>query len=146
MSERTEKAVTLFKSGYNCSQSVVLAYCDLFGVDDETAARVTCGLGAGVGRMREVCGAVSGMAVLAGLKHSGAEPDPAAKRKTYEAVQAMSEAFRKKNGSIICRQLLGLEKPEHDPTPAERDSDYYKKRPCAEYVSDAAEIAERFLL
>ena len=146
MSVRADKAVSLFKSGYNCSQSVVLAYCDLLNIDARQAAQMACGLGAGLGRMREVCGAVSGMALLAGCKHSGAEPDPVAKKKTYEAVQAMSEEFRKKNGSIICRQLLGLEKAEHDPTPSERNVEYYKKRPCSEYVADAAKLVESYLL
>jgi len=147
MSERTEKAVALFKAGCNCSQSVVAAFCDVFGLDEKTAMRLSCGLGGGVGRLREVCGAVSGMAVLAGLKYGNATPDDAAaKKKTYEVVQAMANEFRQKNGHIVCRQLLGLEKPENDPTPSGRDAAYYQKRPCAAYVADAAAIVERFLL
>lgn len=146
MSERSEKAVALFKSGYTCSQAVVLAYCDLFGLDETTAAKISCGLGGGMGRLREVCGAVSGAAMLAGLRHGDASTDPEAKKKTYEAVQAIAAAFRERNGSIVCRQLLGLEKPENDPTPSERNAAYYRKRPCAEYVSDAAALVDRFLL
>lgn len=146
MSERTEKATALFKSGYTCSQAVVLAYCDLFGLDEKTAANVACGLGGGMGRLREVCGTVSGAALLAGLRHGDGGSDPEAKKKTYEAVQAIANAFREQNGSIVCRQLLGLEKTPSDPTPSERTEAYYRKRPCADYVSDVAALVERFLL
>lgn len=147
MSESVDKAVGLFKAGCNCSQSVVGAFCERFGVDEKTALRVACGLGAGLGRQREVCGAVSGMAVLAGLKYGNETPSDAAegKRRTYAAVQQMSAAFREKNGSIICRELLGLERAEGDPTPSARTAEYYKKRPCAEYVADAAVIVEQTL-
>ena len=143
---RIERAVALFKAGCTCSQAVVAAYSDLFEMDEKVAMRVSCGLGAGVGRMREVCGAVSGMAMLAGLKHGGETPDGEAKKKTYEVVQAMSEAFKEHNGSIVCRELLGLGRPENDPTPEARTEAYYKKRPCAALVEDAAAIVERFLL
>lgn len=147
MSERTEKAVARFKAGCNCSQAVVTAYSDLFGMDERTAMRAACGLGGGLGRLREVCGAVSGMALLAGLKCGNEDPaDAQAKKKTYEVVQQMASAFRERHGSIVCRALLGLEKPEHDPTPSERTAAYYQKRPCAGYVADAAEIVERVLL
>ena len=146
MSERTEKAVALFKAGCNCSQSIVVAYCDLFGLDEKTAMKISCGLGAGVGRLREVCGAVSGMAVLAGLKFGSGTPDATAKKKTYEAVQAMAAEFRRRHGNIVCKNLLGLEKTESDPTPSERTKTYYEKRPCATYVADAAAIVEQHLL
>ncbi len=146
MTARTEKARALFTSGCTCSQAVVVAYCDLFGVDTGTAMKMTCGLGGGIGRLREVCGAVSGMAVLAGLKYGSESPDAEAKKKTYAVVQEMAAAFREQNGAIVCRQLLGLDKPEHDPTPSERTADYYRKRPCAQYVADAAALVERFLL
>jgi C_GCAxxG_C_C family probable redox protein len=146
MSERTEKAVALFKAGASCAQAVVAAYSDLFGVDEPTAMRLACGLGAGVGRLREVCGAVSGLAVLAGLKHAGGQPDAAAKKRTYAAVQEMAGEFRRQHGQIVCRALLGLEKAEGDPTPSERTEAYYQKRPCAAYVESAALLVERFLL
>lgn len=146
MSERTDSAVAHFTAGCNCSQAVVMAFHDAFGLDEKTAMRIACGLGGGVGRLREVCGAVSGMAVLAGLKYGNEDPkDTAAKAKTYAVVQQLANAFREKNGSIVCRQLLGLEKPENDPTPSERTPAYYRKRPCAEYVADAAALVERTL-
>lgn len=147
MSERVENAVARFKSGCNCSQAVVTAYCDLFGLDEKTAMRASCGLGGGLGRLREVCGAVSGMAMLAGLKYGNENPaDAEGKKRTYEAVQQMASAFRERNGSIVCRTLLGPEKPDSDPTPSERTAAYYHKRPCAGYVADAAVIIERVLL
>lgn len=144
---RAEKAAALFKAGCNCSQAVVAAFADDYGLDPQTAMRVACGLGGGLGRLRETCGAVSGMAVLAGLQHGSVDPaDAAGKRRTYEAVQAMAAAFKERYGSIVCRTLLGLDKPEGDPTPSARTAAYYAKRPCAEYVRAAAEIAERTLL
>lgn len=146
MTSRVERAVALFRSGCSCSQAVTAAYSDLFGLDEKTAMRVASGLGAGVGRLREVCGAVSGMAVLAGLKYGSEMPDAGAKKETYAAVQAMAEAFRLKNGSIICRDLLGLARPENDPTPSTRTEAYYKKRPCVALVEDAAVIVEQYLL
>jgi C_GCAxxG_C_C family probable redox protein len=146
MSERSEKAVALFKEGCACSQAVVAAYSELFGLEAGAAMRVSCGLGAGVGRLREVCGAVSGMAVLAGLKHGAETPDAEAKRATYEAVQRMAGLFRERHGSIVCRELLGLERAENDPRPSARTAAYYKKRPCAELVADAASIVEKVLL
>jgi len=146
-SARAEKAVALFTSGCNCSQAVVVAYCDVFGLDEKVAMKISCGLGGGLGRLREACGAVSGMALLAGLKYGSDNPqDLAAKKKTYDVVQQMANAFREQHGSIVCRQLLGLDQPENDPTPSERTAAYYRKRPCAVYVADAAAIVERFLL
>ena len=150
MSERTEKAEALFKAGCNCSQAVVLAFHDLFGLDAKTAMKISCGYGGGLGRLRETCGAVSGMALLAGLKHGSERPeDSVAKKKPYEMVQAMAGAVCEKHGSIVGRQLLNLEKPEkpeNDPTPSARTPAYYQKRPCSAYVADAAGLVERFLL
>ncbi len=147
MSERTEKAAALFKAGCTCSQAVVVAYCDLYDLDAKTAMKIACGLGGGVGRLREVCGAVSGMALLAGLKYGNETPEGAdAKKKTYEVVQAMANAFREQHGSIVCRQLLGIDLPENDPTPAARTDAYFQKRPCAHFVTGAAAIVERHLL
>jgi len=145
--DRTGKAVSLFNAGCSCSQAVFVAYSDAFGVDEHTAMKLSCGLGGGVGRMREVCGAVSAMALLAGLKFGNGTPqDVDAKKKTYEIVQQMAGAFREKNGSIICRDLLGLERPECSPTPGERTAAYYKGRPCMGYVADASALIERFLV
>ncbi|MEG1999719.1 MAG: C-GCAxxG-C-C family protein, partial [Bacteroidales bacterium] len=135
--ERVQRAVSYFKSGYNCSQSVFMAYADIFELDEKFAARISAPLGGGMGRLREVCGAVSGSFLLAGLKYPADDPlDRAAKTKNYAVVQELASKFREKNGSIICRDLLGLQgevKESH--IPAERTTDYYKRRPCAEYVA-----------
>lgn len=147
MSKYTERAVELFRSGFNCSQAVFAAFCDKFGMDEETALRVSAGLGGGVGRMREVCGTVSGAAMLAGMVYGATSGDDReAKVKTYEAVQAIAAEFKKENPSIVCRELLGLSSKEPSaPNPDARTAEYYKKRPCVQLVEDAAAAAEKIL-
>lgn len=147
MSERIDKAVDLFKSGFNCSQSVFAAYADLFGMDTETALKVSAGLGGGVGRSREVCGAVSAAAMLVGMKYGATDgEDSEAKQRTYAVVQQVIAEFRQTNPSIVCRELLGLpEAVNTDPKPEARTENYYKKRPCAEIVEDSAKAVEKIL-
>lgn len=139
--ERVNRACELFRSGYNCSQSVFLAYSDLFGVEPRLAATLSGPLGGGMGRLREVCGAVSGMALLAGLVRPLDDPsDRAAKTAGYALVQELAERFRAEHGAIVCRELLGLTQKKDDPAPAERTAEYYRKRPCVELVASAARI------
>ncbi|MBQ5592501.1 MAG: C_GCAxxG_C_C family protein [Clostridia bacterium] len=147
MSERTQRAVELFKSGFNCSQSVFAAFAGEFGMDEETALRVSAGLGGGVGRAREVCGAVSGAAMLVGFKHGAVSGDDAeAKQKCYEVVQQIIAEFKKNNPSIVCRELLALGEGENtNPAPEARTESYYKKRPCVQLVEDAARAVEKVL-
>ena len=163
MGQYADKAVQLFQEGYNCSQAVFAAFADKYGIDRELALRLSASFGGGMGRMREVCGAVSGMLLTAGLETGAVEgSDREGKAANYKEVQALAEQFRKENGSIICRELLGL-KPEGgktspvleggkassvsedahmSPIPEERTEQYYKKRPCLELVRCAAEILE----
>lgn len=147
--ERVEKAGRLFKEeGYNCCQAVVLAYCDVFGLDEKTTASLTSGFGGGMGRMREVCGTVSGMTFLSGMICPAADPSVKTSRTAnYALVQEMAEEFRKINGSIVCRELLGLvpsgsgiASGKESPEPSDRTPEYYKKRPCEELVKIAARI------
>lgn len=147
MSERTDRAVELFKSGFNCSQSVFTAFADLFGMDEETALKVSAGLGGGVGRSREVCGAVTGAAMLAGMKYGATDgEDSEAKQRTYAVVQQIISEFRKSNPSIVCRELLRLDsQTAADPHPEARTDEYYKKRPCVELVEDSAKAVEKIL-
>ena len=137
-----EKAMNYFKQGYNCAQSVLLAFGDHTGLEEETAARMASAFGGGMGRMREVCGAVSGALMAAGL--ISGYSDPAArteKTELYARVQRIAAGFRTENGSIICRELLGSEMGQNtNPTPDTRTPEYYRKRPCAELVGIAAEI------
>lgn len=153
--ERVEKAKRLFKEGgYNCCQAVVLAYNDVFGLDDKTAASIASGFGGGMGRMREVCGSVSGMAFLSGLISPADNPsDKGARTANYALVQEVAGEFKAINGSIICRELLGMSActqtqsdstdihsiPE-SPVPSDRTPEYYKKRPCEELVGISARI------
>ena len=141
MSEK-ERAVELFHEGYNCSQSVFTAFAHRFNIDEETAKKISAGLGGGVGRMREVCGAVSGAAMVIGSICSATDgKDNENKQKNYELVREFADRFIKRNGSIVCRELLGLDiKMENTAKPDSRTAEYYKKRPCVELVGDAAEI------
>ena len=147
LEERVEKARDLFRQGYNCSQSVFLAYNDLLGVESTLAATISGPLGGGMGRLREVCGAVSGMSLIAGFLAPC--PDPAArqaKAATYALVQEFAERFRAENGAIVCRELLGLGAAQADrPVSEARTPEYYRKRPCAELVAFAAGLLEEKL-
>ena len=147
MGKKAEKAKKLFKDGYNCSQAVLGAFCEDIGLDFETAVKLSSSFGGGMGRMREVCGAVSGMFMAAGLKYGYSSPeDIEGKTRHYKLIQQMAEEFRNKNGSIICRELLGRQESETSShVPSARTKEYYKKRPCAELVEDAAEIFENIL-
>ncbi len=147
--ERVAKARRLFKEGgYNCCQSVVLAYNDILGVDDHVAAVISSGFGGGMGRMREVCGTVSGMTMLAGMMLPADDPSiKAARTANYALVQEMAGKFREMNGSIVCRELLGLvpmgsgaQACKESPEPSDRTAEYYKKRPCEELVGISARI------
>lgn len=153
--ERVAKAKRLFKEeGYNCCQAVVLAYNDLFGIPDDVAASMSSGFGGGMGRMREVCGSVSGMVMLAGLIAPASDPSVKADRtRNYALVQEMSGSFKEMNGSIVCRELLGLvpmgsgtASAQESPEPSDRTAEYYKKRPCEELVGISARIAGEKIL
>jgi C_GCAxxG_C_C family probable redox protein len=138
---RTEQAVENFKNGYNCAQSVVLAYADLYPASTETLKMIASSFGAGMGRLREVCGAVTGMFLILGMEIPAVDPiDKITKTANYEAVQRSALSFKDKMGSYICADLLNIEKQPQPPTPDDRNSDYYAKRPCAYFVSVAAEI------
>lgn len=153
--ERVEKARRLFKEGgYNCCQAVVLAYNDVFGLEDELAASLSSGFGGGMGRMREVCGAVSGMVMLAGLIRPASDPSVKNWRTAnYALVQEMAGEFKEINGSIVCKELLGLvpmgsctPAAKESPEPSDRTPEYYKKRPCEEMVGIAARIVGEQIL
>ena len=142
MEERIEKAVALFKEGYNCSQSVVAAFADMYGFTPEQALKVSASFGGGIGRMRQTCGAACGLFMLAGLETGCTEgKDREGKETNYKVVQELAEEFRKRNGSLICAELLGLAKTAPTPpSPEARTNEYYKKRPCVKMVEEAARI------
>lgn len=140
MSEKTDKAKDLFKQGYNCSQAVLGVFCEELGLDLETALKISSSFGGGMGRMREVCGTVSGMFMAAGLAFYNGD-----KAAQYKIVQELANRFKQKNGSIICRELLQGIENSTAPTPSERTENYYKKRPCVELVGDSVKILEEFI-
>lgn len=142
-----KKAMDLFKEGFNCSQSVFLAFEDMHKMDPKTALMLSSSFGGGMGRLREVCGAVSGMFMVAGVLYGYDDPkDYEAKKVHYERIQQLAKEFESQNGSIVCRQLLGLGEGKDTPAPEERTQEYYKKRPCAELVGMAAAIMEQYIL
>ncbi len=146
MTKYEEKARFLFKSGYNCAQAVFVAFSDITGVDEKTALKISASFGGGMGRLREVCGAVSGCFMVLGAALAPEDTsDHTAKADHYAVIQEAAAMFREENGSIICRELLGLGAGASVPTPEKRTDDYYKRRPCEEYVGIAAAITEKIL-
>ena len=139
-------AVDNFKRGYNCCQAVLCAFCDEIGMEEETARRLASSFGGGMGRLREVCGAVSAMFMIAGFKFGYSDiTDKNAKADHYKLIQKLASEFKQKNESIICRELLNTEGRDTSYVPSERNEAYYKKRPCSEMVRSAAEIVDKLL-
>ncbi len=136
-----------FMNGYNCSQAVLLAFCEDFGLEKETALKISEPFGGGMGRMREVCGTVTGMFMVLGLAMGNSDAkDGSTKKNVYKSVQELAEKFKQDNGSIICRELLGFQKNNKESyVPSERTNEYYKKRPCPELCKYAADILEDYL-
>lgn len=144
MTDHSIRAGELFLAGYNCSQSVVVAFCDLTGLPEAFSARLSSSFGGGMGRMREVCGAVSGMLMVAGLLYGYEKAgDDAAKRAHYALVQALAGQFKQEHGSIICREIL--KNPPSDPNPTPRTAEFYSKRPCARMVMTAARLLDEYI-
>lgn len=144
---RKELAMENFLKGYNCTQSVLLAFEDL--LPEENRKEIICmasSFGGGMGRLREVCGSVSGMFLVTGLLYGYDEPETGQKKtELYTKIQELAHKFEEKNGSIVCRELLGLDVKEQRPVPDARTAEYYKKRPCKELIGMAAGILEDFI-
>ena len=142
---KAEKAKELFKSGYNCAQSVLGAFCDEIGMSFEDSLRLASSFGGGMGRMREVCGAVSAMFMIAGIKQGYISPnDDLIKEKHYTLIQDLANQFKAKYNTIICKELLGID--DNSPKPTTRDEKYYTSRPCEEFIKFAAEIINKNLI
>ena len=138
------KAAELFLSGYNCAQAVAVAFTDVTGLPEQQAAKMASAFGGGMGRLREVCGAVSGMLLVLGtLEGYEAPGDDGAKKRLYSRVQELAKEFQAENGSIICREIL--KNPPSDPNPSPRTEAYYAQRPCARMVLTAARLLDRYL-
>lgn len=143
---RKEQGMKLFEEGYNCAQSVFLAFEDLYTIDRKTALCLSSSFGGGMGRLREVCGAVSGMFMVAGILYGYDSPKASeTKAEHYARIQKLAADFSKENGSIVCRELLGLSVKHDVPVPEARTEEYYKKRPCKELVGMAVEIMEQYI-
>lgn len=147
---RKEKAMQSFLDGYNCSQCMILAFEDVIkehsDIDIDMALKIASPFGGGMGRLREVCGSVSGMFMVLGYIKGYHEPgDYEGKKELYEHVQELAKRYEVANGSIICRELLGLTEKRQEAAPEKRTEEYYKNRPCAEKIGSAAEILEEYL-
>ena len=142
-----DKAVELFREGYNCSQSVFTAFAHRFNIDEETAKKISAGLGGGVGRMREVCGAVSGMFMVYDLVLGYSEPgDAESKKRVYADIRELAQRFKAQSGgSIVCRELLAGVETTEGGDPEQRTAEYYEKRPCPNLVALAADVLEEYL-
>ena len=137
-------AAELFLQGYNCAQAVAVAFCDVTGLDKEFAAKMVSAFGGGMGRLREVCGAVSGMYFVLGHLYGYHTPgDDEVKKALYAQVQELAGKFRVENGSIVCRDIL--KNPPSDPNPSPRTAEYYAQRPCARMVYTAATLMDQFI-
>lgn len=149
LEDRVQRAVEIFMQGYGCSQSVVAAFSDIYGLDDTMAKRISAGFGGGVGRMRMMCGAVSGIVILVGLDCGQTDGyDKNGKAACYEVVQKLLAKFKERNGSIICAELLAMNNcPVVTDTniPDERNAEYYRVRPCAKKVESAARVFAEYL-
>ena len=143
---RKEKAMQSFLDGYNCAQCMMLAFEDMLTIDIDTALKIASPFGGGMGRLREVCGSVSGMFMVLGfIKGYHEHGNYEGKKELYEDVQELARRYEEANGSIICRDLLGLNVKKEEATPEKRTEEYYKKRPCEEKIGSAAEILEQYL-
>ena len=143
---RAEKAIELFENGANCAQAVFGAFADLMNFDEKAAFRLSAPFGGGLGRQREVCGAVSGMCMVAGMLYGYDDlHDDQVKGEHYRLIQELCNAFRAQYGTIICRELLQTKKVSTAPVPTPRTEEYYRTRPCARQVGTAAEIIERYI-
>lgn len=140
-----ELARQLFENGCNCAQAVFLAFSDLTGVERESALRLSSSFGGGMGRLREVCGAVSGMFMAAGLLYGTTDTATQEEKAAhYARIQALAAAFREKHGTILCRELLGID-ANGNPTPDARTPEYYKSRPCSQICYDAAQVLDDYI-
>ena len=143
--ERAKRAQENFHSGYNCAQSVFLAFSDLTNLDKDYAAQLVCGMGAGVSRLREISGAVSSMALIAGLLFGYSDPKASeGKNELYKRVQTLAYKFKAETGSYVCKDLLGLDGPQ-EPISQPRTAEYYQNRPCERLVGIAAGILEEYI-
>jgi C_GCAxxG_C_C family probable redox protein len=146
MSIHSEKAAALFEQGYNCAQAVFAAFCDVTGLPEQTALKVSASFGGGVAHMREVCGAVSGMCMVTGMLYGYKDPqNPIEKSEHYKLVQRLMEQFREKNDSIVCRELLGLPSGYHSTEPLTPEQKQKAPHSCHNLIVGAAEILDDFL-
>jgi C_GCAxxG_C_C family probable redox protein len=142
MGSRAELAIDKFKSGFNCAQAIVVTYASPYGISEETALRMSAGFGAGMGRLQDVCGALTGAIMIAGLQEGMTIPgDRAAKERTYALVQRIAKAFEKEHGARTCRDLVGCDMNTEEGMKDYREREAYE-RVCSMCVRTAARLVE----
>ncbi len=145
-SKRAQRAMQLFNEGYNCAQAVFLTFSDLYEMDEKQALMLSSSFGGGMGRLREVCGTVSGMFMVCGMLYGYDDPKEfEGKKELYQRIQKLAKEFEEYNGSIICRTLLGLDHKKDEAVPEKRTEEYYQKRPCGQLCGIAAAIMEKHI-
>lgn len=146
--ERIKKGVSLFESGYNCAQSVVGAFCDIYDVPEDYALKIASSFGGGIGRMRLTCGAACGLFMLAGLENGCVQPkEPKIRAENYQLVQALANEFKTRNGALECSALLNIKKNAvSSAIPQKRTAEYYSSRPCTRIVGEACRIFAEYLV
>lgn len=146
--KHSQIAANYFNNGYNCAQSVFLTYAKDFGITEDMALKLSSSFGGGMGRLREVCGAVSAMFMVAGLAKGYTEPNnDTLKAEHYKRIQELTKQFKEKHGTIICRELLGeTDGKDSSFVPSKRTAEYYTKRPCEQFIKDACEILDEKIM
>lgn len=146
MTYHENEAIRLFREGYNCSQSIVLAFCDVTGLDAETALKISSSFGGGMGRMREVCGAVSGMFMVVGMLYGYTDPKSSSdKNSHYARIQKLAAEIKRLYGSYVCREILKPLNLDSAPISTERTPEFYKLRPCERIIADAARLTDKYI-
>ncbi len=142
----SDLACQYFAEGRNCAQAVFLAFTDVTGLDNELALTLSSSFGGGMGRMREVCGACSGMFMVAGILYGySSTDDNAEKAEHYARIQHLAGRFKEKYNTINCGELLKNLNVTSTPIPEKRTAEYYKARPCIRFVELATEIMDEYI-
>lgn len=143
---RKEQAIEYFKQGYNCTQAVVLAFKDVLTIDAEELCKIASPFGGGISRMRETCGAVTGMVLVLGNLVGYSTPETGEKKhELYKKTQEILKIFENRYGSLTCGKLLNLTQKHDNPKPTQRDNSFYLNRPCIELIGGAAEILDNYI-
>ena len=144
--DRGTVAKELFENGYNCSQAIVLAFKDLLDIKEEDLKAISSSFGGGISRLREVCGCISGMAIVFGYLYGNYDVNNTdAKANHYKLIQKLSLEFKEKFNTYNCAELLNIKKEVSVPVPEKRSKEYYEARPCGKYIYYMAKLMQEYI-